>query len=159
MGVGPKGTSHEEYQPRSIIALLSLALAPQAGAGTISYLLRTPTAAQAQTVCQRYNLQLVGNLGHPDVFMVQASDALSPDVLKQWVKNDSDVENLEVDRHANVVETAPLPGAYIPSLPITDYVTDGKLTQLYGTTAWGGYVQQPAMNLTNAVSAIQQNLI
>src|SRR6201982_4341497 len=126
------------------LALLSLALAPQAGAGTISYLLRTPTAAQGQTVCQRYNLQLVGNLGHADVFLVQASDALSPDVLKQWVKNDSDVKNLEVNRHANVVETSPVSGPYIPSLPVTQYVTDGNLIKLYGTTAWAGYVQQPA---------------
>jgi subtilisin family serine protease len=142
------------------ITLLPLLLAPlQAEAGIISYLLRTPTAAQAQVVCQRYNLQLVGNLGHPDVFLVQASDALSPDVLKQWVKNDSDVENIEVDRHANVVETAPLPGPYIPSLPVTDYITDGNLIKLFGTTAWAGYVQQPAVYLTNAASAIQQNLI
>jgi len=28
--------------------------------------------------CKRYNLQFVGNLGHFDVFLVQASDALSP---------------------------------------------------------------------------------
>ena len=54
-----------------LIAFLSLALGPlQAEAGTISYLLRTPTAAQAQAVCQRYNLQLVANLGQPDVFLV-----------------------------------------------------------------------------------------
>jgi subtilisin family serine protease len=142
------------------VTLLSLALTPlPAEARTIRYLLRTPTAAQAQAICQRYNLRLVGSLGHADVFLVQAPDALSPDVLKQWVKNDSDVENLEVDRQANVVETAPLSGPYIPSLPITDYVTDGKFTKLYGTAAWAGYVQQPAVNLTNAGSAIQQNLI
>lgn len=143
-----------------LIALLSLALGPlPAEAGTISYLLRTPTAAQAEAVCQRYNLQLVGNLGHPDVFLVQASDALSPDVLKQWVKNDSDVENLEVDRQANVVEASPLPGPYIPSLPLTDYVNDGNLVKLYGATTWAGYVQQPAVYLTNTATAIQQNFI
>jgi subtilisin family serine protease len=130
-----------------------------ASAGPISYILRTPTAAQAQAVCQRYNLQFVTNLGHPDLFLVQASDALSPDVLKQWVKNDGDVENLEVDKQASVVETAPRPGPYIPSLPFTDYVTDGNLTKLYGTTAWAGYVQQPAVYLTNVASVIQQNLI
>lgn len=142
------------------LVLCSLALNPvQAVAGTISYLLRTPTAAQAQAVCQRYNLQFVGNLGHPDVFLVQASDALSPDVLKQWVKNDVDVESLEIDRQASVVETSPLSGPYIPSLPVTDYVSDGNLIQLYGTKAWAGYVQQPAVYLTNAASAIQQNFI
>src|SRR5579864_8787590 len=120
--VGQKEPAMKNKSFAVFVTLLSLALAPlPAEARTIRYLLRTPTAAQAQAVCQRYNLRLVGSLGHADVFLVQASDALSPDVLKQWVKNDSDVENLEVDRHANVVETAPLPGPYIPSLPITDY--------------------------------------
>src|ERR1700746_3094311 len=91
------------------LLFLSVAIFPlQATAGTIRYLLRPPTMAQAQEVCQRYGLQFIGNLGHPDVFLVQASDALPADVLKQWVKNDSDVDNLEVNRHANVVETAPL---------------------------------------------------
>ena len=146
-----------------LLMLLSLALAPlQAEENeerTIRYLLRTPTTAQAQAVCERYNLQLVGNAGHPDVFLVQAPDALSPDVLKQWVKDDSDVQNLEVERHANVVETSPVPGPYIPSLPVTHHVTDGNLTKLYGTTAWAGYVQQPAVNLTHAGSAIRHNLI
>jgi subtilisin family serine protease len=143
-----------------LIVLLSLALTPiEASAGTISYLLRTPTAAQAQAVCQRYNLQFVGNLGHPDVFLVQASDALSADVLKQWVKNDSDVQNIEVDRQASVVEISPVAGPYIPSLPVTDYVSDGNLIKLYGAIAWAGYVQQPAVYLTNAASAIQQNFI
>jgi len=141
----------------TIFALILTTL--PASAGTISYLLRTPTAAQAQAVCQRYNLQFVASLGHADLFLVQASDALPPDVLKQWVKNDSDVENLEVDRQANVVETSPVSGPYIPSLPLTQYVTDGNLIKLYGATAWAGYVQQPAVYLTNASSAIGQNFI
>lgn len=80
-------------------------------------------------------------------------------MLKQWVKNDNDVENIEVDKQANVVESTPLPEPYIPSLPSTTYVTDGNLTKLYGTTAWAGYVQQPAVYLTNSSTAIQQNFI
>jgi subtilisin family serine protease len=143
------------------LVLFALAAFPlQASAGTISYLLRTPTLAQAQEVCQRYGLQFVGNLGHPDVFLVQASDALPADVLKRWVKNDSDVEHLEVDKHAGLVETSHLLSVpYIPSLPFTSLVTDGNLTKLYGTTAWSGYVQQPAMYSTNAVTITQQNFI
>ena len=150
--------AHRKYAALIVISLLALS-ASQAKAGTISYLLRTPTLAQANAVCQRYNLQFVANLGRPDLFLVQASDALPADILKQWVKNDSDVENIEVDRQANVAEATPLPGPYIPSLPITSYVTDGNLTKLYGTKAWAGYVQQPAVYLTNAATAIQQNFI
>jgi hypothetical protein len=44
---------------------------------------------------------------------------------------------------------------YIPSLPVTDYVTDDKLVQLYGTSAWVGYVQQPAVYSTNAADALE----
>jgi hypothetical protein len=104
---GPGGTDKMRTKAFAIwLTLFPLVITTlPASAGTISYLLRTPTAAQAQAVCQRYNLQFIANLGHADLFLVQASDALSPDVLKQWVKNDSDVENLEVDKQANVVET------------------------------------------------------
>jgi subtilisin family serine protease len=147
----------------SSVGLVLLTLAqgpPQAAAGTISYLLRTSTASQAQAVCQRYGLQLVANLGKPDSFLVQGSDALPPDVLKQWTKDDPDVQNLEVDNHPNLPEKLPpVSGPYIPSLPATDYVTDGKLIKLYGTRAWAGYVQQPAMFSTNAVTTTQQNFI
>lgn len=146
------------YAVLTVVCLLALN-ATRAAAETISYLLRTPTVDQANAVCQRYNLQFVQNLGRPDLFLVQASDALPPEVLKQWVKNDGDVKSLEVDKQANVVEATPLPGPYIPSLPTTSYVTDGNLTKLYGTTAWAGYVQQPAVYLTNAATAIQQNFI
>jgi len=143
------------------LVVLSLALCPlQATAGTISYLLRTPTAAQAQAVCQRYGLQLVGNLGHPDVFLVQASDALPADVLKGWVKDDKDVEHLEIDKRAGLVEkSSRLTLPYIPTLPATSFVADGNLTKLYGTKAWAGYVQQPAMYSTNAATITQQNFI
>jgi subtilisin family serine protease len=143
------------------LVLFLAAVGPlRATAGTTSYLLRTPTAAQAQAVCQRYGLQFVGNLGHPDVFLVQASDALPADVLKQWVKNDRDVEHLEVDKHAGIVEKSKILSApFIPSLSFTSLITDTKLTKLYGTSAWSGYVQQPAMYSTNAATTTQQNFI
>jgi len=142
------------------LLLLAVAIFPlQATAGTIRYLLRTPTMAQAQAVCQRYGLQFVGNLGHPDVFLVEASDALPAEVLKQWVKNDKDVEHLEVDKRTGLVKTSQPLIPYIPSLPFTSFVTEANLTKLYGTKAWKGYVQQPAMYSTNAVTTTQQNFI
>jgi subtilisin family serine protease len=42
-------------------------------------------------------------------------------------------------------------------MPVTTYVTDNHLTALYGTHAWVGYVQQPAVYLTNAATAQQQH--
>ena len=40
-------------------------------------------------------------------------------------------------------------------MPVTTPVTDGHSVQLYGATAWVGYVQQPAMYLTNAYAIVQ----
>ena len=143
------------------LLLLLITVSPlQATAGTVRYLLRTPTMTQAQEVCQRYGLHFIGNLGHPDVFLIEASDALPADVLKQWVKNDKDVEHLELDKRTGLAKTShPLATPYIPSLPFTSFVTEGSLTKLYGTKAWKGYVQQPAMYSTNAATTNQQNFI
>src|SRR6185369_7711361 len=89
----------------------------------------------------------------------EASDALPAEVLKQWVKNDKDVEHLEVDKRTGLVKTSQPLIPYIPSLPFTSFVTEANLTKLYGTKAWKGYVQQPAMYSTNAVTTTQQNFI
>lgn len=68
------------------------------------------------------------------------------------------MQNLDVDKNAALAEKSLFPARpCIPSLPVTDYVSDDKLTELYGTTAWAGYVQQPAMYLTNAATTTQQN--
>jgi hypothetical protein len=102
----------------------------------------------------------MGDLGRPDVFIVQAADALPPDVLKQWVKDDQDVEHLEIDKRTALVEqSSRLTLPYIPSLPATYFVTDGNLTKLYGTRAWPGYVRPPAMYSTNAPTTTQRNFI
>jgi subtilisin family serine protease len=140
--------------------VLQVAIVPvQALAGTISYLLRTPTPAQAEAVCHHYGLQLVRSLNNKDLYLVTASDVLQPDLLKQWVKNDPDVKNLEVDNKVVVPETKLSSSSpYVPPMPLTMYVTDARLVRLYGPRAWVGYVEQPAMYLTNAATVHQQNL-
>ncbi len=140
------------------LILLAIGISPvPAAAGTTTYLLRTQSAVQAQAVCQRYGLQLVGNLGKPNIFVVQAPDSVPFSVLQQWVKNDADVQDLETNKAAAMTETPPSDTTYIPTLPMTAYVTDSKLTKLYGTAAWAGYVQQPAMYLMNGAVAVQQS--
>ncbi len=128
--------------------ILQAALLPlQAAAGTNSYLLESPSPAQAQAACQRYGFQMVKSLG-ADVYLVQISDAVSPDLLKQLVKDDPNVKNLELDGTAWVPEATwqyrPGPAfsySGVTQQPISDY----NLTQLYGQRAWVGYVQQPAL--------------
>ena len=128
--------------------ILQAALLPlQAAAGTNNYLLESPSPAQAQAACQRYGFQIVKSLGD-DVYLVQISDAVSPDLLKQLVKDDPNVKNLELDGTAWVPEATwqyrPGPAfsySGFTQQPISDY----NLAQLYGQRAWVGYVQQPAL--------------
>lgn len=135
--------------------ILVAALLPlQAAAGTNSYLLESPTPAQAQAACLRYGFQMVRSLGD-DVYLVQISDAVSPDLLKQWVKDDPNVKNLELDSTAWVPEATwqyrPGPAlsySAVTQKPISSY----NLTQLYGQRAWVGYVQQPALAVIESSS-------
>jgi len=128
--------------------ILQAALLPlHAAAGTNNYLLESPSPAQAQAACQRYGFQMVKSLG-ADVYLVQVSDAVSPDLLKQWVKDDPNVKNLELDGTAWVPEAIwqyrPGPAfsySGVTQTPISSY----NLTQLYGQRVWVGYVQQPAL--------------
>ena len=134
--------------------LLQAVLIPvQAAAGTNNYILRTSTGTNAAIVCSRYGLQIVRNLGQADVYLVQGSDSVPPDILQQWMKGDPDVKHIEPDDDANVPEKSLVSNPSYTSAPLTAAITDRDLIKLYGATAWVGYVQQPAMGLINAFLA------
>jgi subtilisin family serine protease len=122
-----------------------------------NYILQSPNLSSAQTACQTYGMTMVSTIRQPDTYLVQVSAAVPPNVLQQWVQHDPNVNNLQPDNNVSVPENALTTAPYIPPMPVTDYVTDGHLTQLYGTNAWVGYVQQPAVYATNMWNAIQQN--
>jgi len=139
--------------------ILQVALVPvQAAAGTNAYILRSPSAAQAQAACQRYGLQIVRNLGDKGVYLVQGSDAVPPDLLKQWVKGDPDVKNLELDDDSQIPERSLVNYPAPTAPPATAPVTDLTLVKLYGAGTWVGYVQQPAMSLINATTVQQRHI-
>src|SRR2546428_4881330 len=134
--------------------LLQAALIPaQATAGTNNYILRTSTGTNAAIVCSRYGLQIVRNLGQADVYLVQGSDSVPPDILQQWMKGDPDVKHIEPDDDTNVPEKSLVINPSPAGMPLTTAITDRDLIKLYGATAWAGYVQQPAMGLINAFLA------
>ncbi|MBI3670669.1 MAG: S8 family serine peptidase [Acidobacteria bacterium] len=141
-----------------ILVLLGVVLPLQAAAGANNYILRSPSLAQAQAVCQRYGLQIVRNLGGSDVYLVQGSDAVPPDMVKQWVKGDPDVKNLEldVDSHVSEHSLVSYPSPVAP--PVSTPITDPKLVKLYGAGTWVGYVRQPAMDVINATTVQQVNI-
>ena len=142
-------------------AILTLALLASTASAQNSdytaYILRSPSLAQAQAACQTYGLTLVSTIRNPDTYLVEVSSAVPPGVLQSWVQHDPNVNSLQPDHHAKVPHSS-LMSPYIPTLPVTDYVTDAHLIQLYGTSAWVGYAQQPAMYSTHAADALNHNI-
>ena len=122
-----------------------------------NYILQTPNRSGAEAACHTYGMTLVRTIRDPDTYLVQVSAAVPPNILEQWVQHDPNVQHLELDNSVSVPETSLTAPPYVPPMPVTDYVTDGHFTQLYGIAAWTGYVQQPAVYATNAWTAIQQN--
>ena len=122
-----------------------------------SYILHSPSLTQAQAACQTYGMTMVSTIRQPDIYLVQLTTAVPPPALQQWVHGDPNVKHLELDANAAVPEAVLSNISYVPPMPVTTYATDSHLVQLYGTTAWVGYVQQPAMYATNASTIIQPN--
>jgi subtilisin family serine protease len=120
-----------------------------------NYVLQSPNRTQAQAACQTYGMTMVSTIRTPDTYLVRLTAAVPPAVLQQWVHGDPNVKHLELDTNVVVPEASLTEVPYVPPMPVKTYVTDGQLVQLYGTTAWVGYVQQPAMYATNASTVVQ----
>ena len=142
-----------------LISSLTLTwLASKTSAQSVNtYILHSPGLAQAQAACQTYGMTMVSTIRQPDTYLVQLTTAVPPAVLQQWVHGDPNVKHLELDTNTAVPEAVPTNLPYVPPMPLTTYATEGQLVQLYGTTAWLGYVQQPAMYATNASNIVQPN--
>lgn len=139
-----------------LLTLTSLASKTSAQNGN-SYILHSPSLTQAQAACQTYGMTMVSTIRQPDTYLVQLTTAVPPAVLQQWVHGDPNVKHLELDTNTAVPEALLTNLPYVPPMPLTTHATDGQLVQLYGTTAWLGYVQQPAMYATNASNIVQPN--
>jgi subtilisin family serine protease len=122
-----------------------------------TYILQSPSLAQAQAACLTYGMVMVSTIHDPDTYIVQVSASVPADVLKQWVEHDPNVRHLEVDSKVSPPEKSVSVPPYVPSLPATSYVADGNLIRLYGKTAWLGYIQQPAMYSMNAADTVAHN--
>lgn len=142
-----------------LVGLLTLtSLASKTSAQNVnSYILHSPSLTQAQAACQTYGMTMVSTIRQPDTYLVQLTTAVPPAVLQQWVHGDPNVKHLELDTNTAVPEALLTNLPYVPPMPLTTHATDGQLVQLYGTTAWLGYVQQPAMYATNASNIVQPN--
>ncbi|MBI3664389.1 MAG: S8 family serine peptidase [Acidobacteria bacterium] len=130
-----------------ILVLMAALVPTQAVAQNVRYILRSPSASQAQAACQRYGWQMVRNLDKPDIFLIVGSDAVPFETLKQWVKDDPDVKNLEKNGKGKVSEDVLVNVSYLPTSAVSSGLNDRRLTNLYGTNVWVNYVQQPALAL------------
>jgi subtilisin family serine protease len=141
-----------------LLGVLALAITPLpvTAQGTTTYILQSPSLAQAQQACQTYGLTMLSTIRPPDTYLVQVSSAVPLEALQQWVKNDPNVKRVELNNKVSVPETAITVAPYTPSMPITTYVTGTQWTNVYGKTTWAGYVQQPAYYAINAHTAVIQ---
>jgi Subtilase family len=142
---------------------------------TFNYILRSPSLAQAQAACQTYGLTMVRTIHEPDIYLVQASGAIDPRTMVQWAQNDPNVSRIQqagkLAVPENPVPPAPLPGVSsaptspaapnaatvaAPTLPGSGTLSSQQ-AKVYGSAAWSGYVQQPAIAAMNASAASQSN--
>ena len=145
----------------NLVILLGVMVASAAASASAQnaydYILQSPNDATAQAACHTYGMTMLSTIREPGTYLVEVSAAVPPNVLQQWVQHDPNVSHLELDNNVSPPQSSINVPPYIPQMPLTTYVTDGHSVQLYGATAWVGYVQQPASYATNLWTAIQQN--
>jgi subtilisin family serine protease len=136
----------------AVAAFVALALStsayPQNGSTANNYLLQSPSAAQAQEVCQRYGFQMVRPLNTTDLFLVSASSPIPPGQLKQLIQGDANIKQLEPDSSGTVPEIF-LPQAGLPTSQVTSASASKGGSKVNGAIAWTGYLQQPVLGLIN----------
>ena len=138
-----------------ILAFILLPVSSPAQDGR-TYILQSPSLAQAQGVCQRYGFTFVSTVRDPGLYLVQASASIQLDTLTQWTRGDGDVQAIEANKGVRHRDSRNTNSSLPPSAPSTTTVTDKGLAAVFGSTVWAAYVQQPAFYSTNVYSAAFQ---
>ena len=141
-----------------IIAGLAFALNPSRlcadnGQNAYTYILQTPSLAQAQAICLKYGLTLLSTVHSPDTYLVQVSASVDPRNLADWMKDDPDVKHLEVDKEFKQSQDKGAGANVSTTSPTAIYLSDGNLISIYGKSALVAYVQQPAFYSSSLYSA------
>jgi subtilisin family serine protease len=138
-----------------ILALLAVSVSPLPSPAQQqnSYILQSPSLAQAQAVCQKYGMTLISTIHDPDTYLVQVSASVDPKSLSDWTDDDPNVKHIEIDKKFKQSHQKG-PGATAPtSSPFATYLTDKNLVAIYGNSAIVAYVQQPAFFSSSTYSA------
>jgi len=137
------------------LATLAFAISPviATAQNTNTFILQSPSLAQAQAVCQKYGLTMVSTVHSPDTYLVQVSASIDPRNLSKWMEDDDDVKSIELNKHLKQSsQKGPAP-AVTSSSPTATYLTDKNLISIYGSSAIAAYVQQPAFFNSTAYTA------
>ena len=106
------------------LATLTFAISPlKAGAQNINtFILQSPSLAQAQAVCQKYGLTMVSTLHSPDTYLVQVSASVDPKRLADWMDDDDNVKSIELNKHLKQSSQKGLAPAVTSTSPTATYL-------------------------------------
>ena len=137
------------------LAALTFALTPEivTAQNTNTYILQSPSLAQAQAVCQKYGLTMVSTVHSPDTYLVQVSSSVDPKNLSKWMEDDDNVKSIELNKHVKQSSQKGQAPAVTSTSPTATYLTDKNLISIYGSSAIVAYVQQPAFFNSTAYTA------
>jgi hypothetical protein len=124
-----------------------------------TFILESPSLAQAQAACQTYGMTLVSVIHNPDTYLVQISESVDPRALADWMKDDPDVKHIEINKRLKQFRQKGSGPVLATSALSSTYLTDKKLIAVYGNSALAAYVQQPAFYSSSTyTSGVQAGL-
>jgi subtilisin family serine protease len=137
---------------RGLAFVLAVAWMALGSAGAASaaqeYLLRVNKPTNLDRVCKAHRLVVARSIGWLYLTIVTGPADRTPDQLEAEVRADKNVRTFERDQIAGTGETA----AYHPDLKantatLESALVDRSTVDFYGSPAWAGYVQQPAIDI------------
>jgi subtilisin family serine protease len=118
-----------------------------------TFILESPSLAQAQAACHTYGMTIVSVIHDPDTYLVQVSSSVDPKALVEWMKDDENVKHIEFNKKLKQSHDKGNGVVLSTSAPTSTYLTDKKLISTYGNSALAAYVQQPAFYLSSTYGA------
>jgi hypothetical protein len=121
--------------------LLSVLVLPRSALSAERFVLRASPDA-IQQVCVDHGLRIVREVGRRHLLLVEAEPGVDTAGLRLALQRDSRVYDFEVARRERRISDLSVRPATPP--PALDSI-DRTATQFFGTSAWSGYANQPAV--------------
>src|SRR6185369_11671327 len=140
---------------RTLLALFALLMIPLRtwSQQQNTFILESPSLADAQVACQKYGMTLVSIIHNPDTYLVQISASVDPRSLAEWTKDDPTVKHIEPNKKFKQSRDKGQGSILGASAPSSTYLSDPNLISIYGASSIVAYVQQPAFYFTSTYSS------